>query len=80
MLCQNNIKFVKDSSEMKIVENDIKPGHASLVEVVYYYSQIFPGSWAQHCNYATLLAGRYGNNLWYSVIFRMGPFLYSRLV
>ena len=23
---------------------------------------------SQHCNYATLLAGRCGNNLWYSVI------------
>ena len=31
----------------------------------YYYSHIFPGFRAQHCNYATLLAGRcgrYGNN------------------
>ena len=24
----------------------------------YYYSHIFPDSRAQHCNYATLLAGR----------------------
>ena len=26
----------------------------------YYYSHIFPGFRAQHCNYATLLAGRLG--------------------
>ena len=26
----------------------------------YYYSHIFPDSRAQHCNYATLLAGRIG--------------------
>ena len=44
----------------------------------YYYSRIFPDLRAQHCNYATLL--RYGNNLWYSVIFPMGPSLYSMLV
>ena len=24
----------------------------------YYYPYIFPGIWVQHCNYATLLAGR----------------------
>ena len=35
---------------------------------------------AQHCNYATLLAGRCGNNLWYSVIFPMGPSLFSMFV
>ena len=27
--------------------------------IYYYYSHIFPDSRAQHCNYATLLAGRY---------------------
>ena len=45
-----------------------------------YYSHIFPDSRAQHCNYATLLAGRCGNNLWYSVIFPVGPSLLSILV
>ena len=29
-----------------------------LVIMYYYYSHIFPESWAQHCNFATLLAGR----------------------
>ena len=46
----------------------------------YYYSHIIPDSRAQHCNYATLLAGRCGNNLWYSVIFPVGPSLLSMLV
>ena len=36
----------------------------------YYYSHIFPDSRAQHCNYATLLAGRFekklNNNIQYS--------------
>ena len=40
---------------------------------LYYYSHIFPDFRAQHSNYATLLAGRCGNNLWYSVIFPVGP-------
>ena len=40
------------------------------LEVYYfYYSHIFPGFRAQHCNYATLLAGGSSNNLWYSVIY-----------
>ena len=46
----------------------------------YYYSHIFPDSRAQYIYYVTLLAGRCGNNLWYSVIFRMGPSLFSMLV
>ena len=46
----------------------------------YYYSHIFPDFRAQHCNYATLLAGRCGNKLWYSVIFPMGPSFLSMLV
>ena len=46
----------------------------------FYYSHIFPDCRAQHCSYATLLAGRCGNNLWYSVIFPMGPSLLSTLV
>ena len=28
------------------------------IQYYYYYSHIFPDSRAQHCNYATLLAGR----------------------
>ena len=39
-----------------------------------------PDSWAQHCNYATLLAGRGINNLWYSIILPMGPSFVSMLV
>ena len=39
-----------------------------------------PDSRAQHCNHATLLAGRCGNNLWCSVIFPMGPSLFLMLV
>ena len=46
----------------------------------YCYSHIFPDSWAQHCNYATLLAGRCGNKLWYSVIVPMGTSFLSMLV
>ena len=30
----------------------------TLKTIIIYYSHIFPESWAQHCNYATLLAGR----------------------
>ena len=29
-----------------------------IIIIYYYYSHIFPDSRAQHCNYATLLAGR----------------------
>ena len=29
-----------------------------LIYIYYYYSHIYPGFRAQHCNYATLLAGR----------------------
>ena len=46
----------------------------------YYYSHIFPGFRAKHCNYATLLAGRCSNNLWCSVIFPKGPSFLSMLV
>ena len=35
----------------------------------YYYSDIFPDPGAQHCNYATLLAGRTVNNNIISEIF-----------
>ena len=39
-----------------------------------------PDSRAQHCNYATLLAGRCINNLWYSIILPMDPSFVSMLV
>ena len=36
------------------------PTHSSCkAACIYYYSHIFPGFRAQHCNYATLLAGRF---------------------
>ena len=34
-------------------------------EYYYYYSRIFPVVRAQHCNYATLLAGKFKNNMGY---------------
>ena len=49
-------------------------------ECYYYDSHVFPSFRAQHCNYATLLAGRCGNNLRYSIIFPMGPSFLPMLV
>ena len=40
-----------------------------IIIVIIILIYIFPEFLAQRCNYATLLAGRCGNNLWYSVIF-----------
>ena len=62
------------------------PGTTLLIfkKTYYYYITIIlissPESWAQHCNYATLLAARCSNNLWCSVIFPMGPSFLSMLV
>ena len=53
---------------------------SSVIIIVIIILISSPDSRAQHCNYATLLAGRCINNLWYSIILPMGPSFLSMLV
>ena len=57
LLCTIKV-FNKQTALQSKKGNSERPCPPVVYYYYYYYSHIFPGFRAQHCNYATLLAGR----------------------